>query len=168
MRNHLFTTALLAGAIALGGACEKDRTDLTDDNRVDVRDNEADLTSARRGNEAEATRPDVDVDVRVDPDTEAKARAAADEARDDLNAARDTFVRESRERLAAMDRRIDELEAKSDAEASKRAAQLRAARDEIRADLDRAEDRASSNWQQFKTDVDARWEQLKTDLDETF
>jgi hypothetical protein len=167
MRNHLFTAAALASALALG-ACEKDRTDLTDDTRVDVRDDETDMTNTRRGYDPEVTRPDVDVDVNVDRDTEARARATADEARADVNAARDTFVRESRERLSAMDRRIDELEAKGDAEASKRAAQLRAARDEIRADLDRAEDRASENWQQFKTDVDSRWEQLKTDLDETF
>ena len=161
MKKNAFVIGILSAALAFTGACKKSAEEKRDEAAEDVRDKQQDLANTQR-----EAREDIAEAKKEANEDIAEAKKDVAEAKNDLADARDAWVRDNRDRLAKLDAKIDQLEAKGDAESKKQAARLRAERDSIKGDVDKAEDRANTNWEQFKSGVDKRWENLKADLDD--
>ena len=156
-RAGFLSTALLS--VALVG-CKKEgdvpaAQEKVQEAREEVRDQQKDVKDEMK--DVNEERKDV---------TEANRDLA--QAKTELSAERDEFVRINREKLASIDARINELEAKGTAKSKQAAADLKVRRNELSAKIDRAQERTSANWAEFKSDVDRTYEQLKADIDAAF
>ena len=155
-RAGFLSTALLS--VALVG-CKKKEGDVpaaqekVQEAREEVRDQQKDVREEMK-------------DVQEERKDVAEANRDLNQAQRELGAERDEFVRINREKLATIDARIAELEAKGDAKSKQLAADLKVRRNELSAKIDRAQDRTSANWAEFKADVDRTYEGLKKDIDD--
>lgn len=95
---------------------------------------------------------------------ENQAQQDLDRAKANLAEARVDFQRATEARIAQLDAKIEELEARGDAKSKQIAADFRKRRDDARAKLAEAGERTESNWEQFKADVSASWDQLEKDV----
>jgi hypothetical protein len=143
MRNTLWIAVITLGFAVT--ACKEDKgVDLDiEDQRDRVNTQRADYPRDK----------DVDVDVNVDKDTDDDwARAKAD----------------MRARIDRIDARLDELAARTDEESKQAAERLRARRDQMAADLERTEDSAQGNWEEFKASVKRGVDEIEAELDAAF
>ncbi len=161
-RSFLTTGLLSAALLALPLAgCKKDADDVpaaqekVQEAREEVKEQQKDVVEEKK-------------DVAEENRDVAAANRDLNQAKGELDAARDEFVRVSREKLAKIDARIGELEAKGDAKSKSAAADLRIRRNELSARLDRAGDRTNANWQELKADLDTGFDKLQADIDAKF
>jgi hypothetical protein len=141
MRNTLWIAVISLGIAAT--ACKEDQG-------VDLDfENQRDRVNTQRAD----YQRDKDVDVNVDQDTEDDwAQAKAD----------------LRARIEKIDARLDELAARTDEESRQAAERLRARRDQMAADLERTEDSAQGNWEEFKAGVKRGIDEIEAELDAAF
>ncbi|HVK75528.1 MAG TPA: hypothetical protein VM734_19495 [Kofleriaceae bacterium] len=92
-------------------------------------------------------------------------KGKGDTGEQDFAAQRAGFVAESKEKLADIDRKIDELAAKGDEQSRKTAEDLRAKRDALSNEIDQASTHAAAGWDAFKQRIDAGFENLDKELE---
>jgi chromosome segregation ATPase len=145
MRTILWSTVL---SIALIGS-------------VGCRKDEAEKVKAAEKNVAEQ-REDIR-DEQKDVDKQKQELAGAQH---DLAQARAEYDRTARERLAKIDAKIAQLEAKGTEASRKAAADLRVRRDQAAAKLNDIGTRTESNWDSFKAEINRDLDQFEKDVDE--
>jgi septal ring factor EnvC (AmiA/AmiB activator) len=145
MRTILWSTVLSVALLGSVG-CKKDEADKVKAAEKNVDEQRQDIREEQK-----------DVDKQKQELTEAKI---------DLAQARTEYERVTRERLAKIDAKIAQLDAKGDEKSKKAAADLRVRRDQAAAKLNDIGNRTEANWGEFKTDVDRDLTQFEKDVDD--
>lgn len=87
------------------------------------------------------------------------------EAQGNLAKARANYITTTRERLARIDAKINELEARGEMKSKDAAITLRARRDALAGKLDQAGSRVDAEWDEFKSDLDDTFSKIEKDVD---
>lgn len=148
MRTLLFTSLV---ALGLVGACDRKKT--ADEHAVPAE-------PAPKPVEPSTTPPV------ATPTTTTTTTPTPPGTTVDLESERVALSKSIEERAAALDAKIDALEARGDAKSKEAVATLRAKRDQARAKLGELGTRTQENWMAFKKDVSDAWDQLDRDVTE--
>ena len=155
MRTILWCS-VLATALAAGG-CKKKQDDTgsaatqVHKNAEDVKDQAKDLDKTMT--DKNATANDLN-----------KAQGDLAAAKTDLNAAKDKYEIAVKDRLAKIDIKMHELEARTDAKSKDAYAALQVRRNELAAKTDNIKDRAAADWDAFTKNVDDTFDKLESDI----
>jgi chromosome segregation ATPase len=157
MRTMLWCS-ILATALAAGG-CKKKQDDTgsaaTEVKKTaeDVKDQAKDLDKTMT--DKKATTNDLD-----------KAQGDLAAAKTDLVAAKDKYAITVKDRLAKIDIKIHELEARTDAKSKDALATLQTRRTELATRVDGIKDRTATDWDAFTKDVDNSFDKLESDVND--
>jgi septal ring factor EnvC (AmiA/AmiB activator) len=152
MRKSILWCSLISAAL-LGGACKQDPSDQAADQ---VRKSVEEVREQRE-------------DLREERKDVVEEQRELSKAEGELAKARANYIVTTRERLAKIDARINDLELRADAKAKDAAVGLRARRDMLAAQLDQASNRIdASDWDDFRGDLEDTFKQIEKDVDRAF
>ena len=160
MKKTMLWCSLITAALC-GSACKKEPTDKAGDQLrksvEEVRDQQKDVREEQKDVVKEQK------DVAKEQRDVAKEQRELDKAEGNLAQARANYMTTTRERLAAIDGKIAQLEARATAKAKDAAIALRARRNALATKLDTADSRAEAEWDKFRTDVEDTFKQIEKD-----
>ena len=154
----MFWCSILSAALATT-ACNK-KADSTDKAGTEVKKAQEDVVEQRK----DLDKATADRDSKPKDLNKAEGELAA--AKVDLAAARDKYSITVNERLAKLDIKIKELEARGDAKAKDAAVTLRARRATLGTKLESMKDRAAGDWDAFTKDVDSTFDGIEKDVND--
>jgi chromosome segregation ATPase len=157
MRTMLWCS-ILATALAAGG-CKKKQDD-TGSAATEVKKTAEDVKDQAKDLDKTMT------DKNAKPNDIDKANADLAAAKTDLAAAKDKYAITVKDRLAKIDIKIHELEARTDAKSKNALATLQTRRTELAAKTDGIKDRMAADWDAFTKDVDNSFDKLESDLND--
>jgi DNA repair exonuclease SbcCD ATPase subunit len=157
MRTMLWTS-VLALSLAAGG-CKKKQDD-TGSAATEVKKTAEDVKDQAKDLDKTMT------DKNAKPNDIDKANADLAAAKTDLNAAKDKYAITVKDRLAKIDIKMHELEARTDAKSKSALASLQARRTELSTKVDGMRDRAAGDWDAFTKDVDNSFDKFESDLND--
>jgi septal ring factor EnvC (AmiA/AmiB activator) len=153
MRTTLWCS-ILSAALLIGGCSKKSESQEAMDKASDQ--------AAKARDEMQKERKDVD-----DQQSRlVKEQAELDTAHTDLVQARAKYEQAAHDRLAAIDTRLHELAARSDAKARAAYADLQVRRDQLAAKLDEINKTANDRWDDFKKGADDTFAKLESDIND--
>jgi septal ring factor EnvC (AmiA/AmiB activator) len=143
----------LISAALMGGACKQDPSERAADQ---VRKSVEEVQEQRE-------------DLREERKDVLKEQRELAKAEGELAQARANYIVTTRERLARMDARINDLELRSDLKAKDAAVGLRARRDMLATKLDAASNRIdAADWDDLRGDLDDTFKQIEKDIERAF
>jgi uncharacterized phage infection (PIP) family protein YhgE len=156
MRKTIFWCSLITAALS-GSACKKESSEKPGEqvrkSVEEVREQRKDVREAQK-------------DVIEKQKEMMKQQRELTEAQGNLAKARVNYVTAARERLAKLDAKIDELEARGDAKSKDAAITLRARRNALAAELDTAGSRIDAEWDKFRSDLDDTFQKAEKEVKE--
>ncbi len=162
MRKTMFWSSLIA-SLLLGGACKKDPTEKAEDqvrkSVEEVREQREDLREAQKDvveEQKELTEEQKELMKQQRELEAAKGQAAQAHA---------NYIAALRDRLAKVDMKIRELEARTDAKSKDAAIALKARRDQLKTRIDTTGAETEAQWEEFKDDTGKVIDELEKDLD---
>ncbi|MEO6775387.1 MAG: hypothetical protein ABI467_20660 [Kofleriaceae bacterium] len=105
-------------------------------------------------------------DKNATPNDLNKAQGDLAAAKTDLVAAKDKYEVTVKDRLAKIDIKMHELEARTDAKSKEEVATLQSRRNELATKVDNVKDHATPDWDAFTKEVDHSFDKLESDLDD--
>ena len=155
MRTILWTT-ILATALA-SGACKKKQDDTG-----------AAATEVKKTQEtANDQQKDLDkalTDKKSTANELNKAEGNAAMANTDVQAAKDKYTITVNDRLAKLDIKIKELQARTDKKSQEALAAMQTRRSQLSTKIDNIKDHATADWDAFTKDVDGAFDSMEKDL----
>jgi chromosome segregation ATPase len=163
MRKTMLWSPLFA-ALLLGGACKKDKNEeASEDFRKsveEVREQRDDLREAQK--DVTEERKDV-----IEKDKEVmQQQRELEAAKGQAAQAHANYVATLRDRLAKIDMKLQQLDARTDAKSKDAAIALRARRDQLQTSINAAGTKSESQWEQFKQDTGEVFKDLEEDIDD--
>ncbi|HEY0253577.1 MAG TPA: hypothetical protein VGC41_18720 [Kofleriaceae bacterium] len=157
MRTMLYCT-ILATALSTG-ACKKKQDD-TGNAAAEVKKTQEGVTDQQKDldktlGDKKATTNDLN-----------KAEGNLAAANTDLQAAKDKYAITVKDRMAKLDIKIHELEAKTDQKSKDALASVNSMRTELSTKIAGAKDRAAGDWDNFTKDVDSTFDKIENNVND--